>query len=150
MAPSTKLHDTDHVRNVALVGHAGAGKTALLEALLAKTGAIRSAGSIARSKANRATTITRRNSKSGQAISTIQRARYSEKSRIRSNSLQRTVAGEIARWGSGTRKVNDRANGKARIPRWRSIWTVACPSDSDKPCRTLTCLIRSGGVAISP
>ncbi|MBT8441305.1 MAG: elongation factor G [Gammaproteobacteria bacterium] len=44
----TKLHDTDHVRNIALVGHAGAGKTTLLEALLAKTGAIGSAGSLQR------------------------------------------------------------------------------------------------------
>jgi elongation factor G len=41
-----KIHDTEHVRNIALVGHAGAGKTTLLEALLAKTGAIRDPGSV--------------------------------------------------------------------------------------------------------
>ena len=46
MAVSQKLHDTEHVRNIALVGHAGSGKTTLLEALLARTGAIRSAGSV--------------------------------------------------------------------------------------------------------
>jgi len=46
VAASQKLHDTEHVRNVALVGHAGSGKTTLLEALLAKTRAIRSPGSI--------------------------------------------------------------------------------------------------------
>ena len=33
-----KIHDTQHVRNIALVGHAGAGKTTLLEALLARSG----------------------------------------------------------------------------------------------------------------
>lgn len=37
---------TDSIRDIAFVGHAGAGKTTLIEALLAKAGAIRSAGSI--------------------------------------------------------------------------------------------------------
>ncbi len=46
MAASTKRHDTEHVRNIALVGHAGSGKTTLLEALLQKTGAIHAAGSV--------------------------------------------------------------------------------------------------------
>jgi len=48
VAVSQKLHDTEHVRNIALVGHAGSGKTTFLEALLAKTGAIRTAGSVAK------------------------------------------------------------------------------------------------------
>lgn len=46
MAISQEKHDTKHVRNISLVGHAGSGKTTLLEALLAKTGAIRTAGSV--------------------------------------------------------------------------------------------------------
>jgi elongation factor G len=46
VAASPKIHDTEHVRNIALVGHAGAGKTTLLEALLSRAGAIRAAGSI--------------------------------------------------------------------------------------------------------
>ncbi|MFQ5633699.1 MAG: elongation factor G [Gammaproteobacteria bacterium] len=48
MATTQKLHDPAHVRNIALVGHAGSGKTTLLEALLAKTGAVHSAGSVDR------------------------------------------------------------------------------------------------------
>src|SRR5438552_2463642 len=43
-----KIHDTRHVRNIALVGPTGAGKTTLLEAMLARTGAIREAGSVAK------------------------------------------------------------------------------------------------------
>lgn len=46
MVTVQRLHDTEHVRNIALVGHAGSGKTTLLEALLAKTGAIHTAGSV--------------------------------------------------------------------------------------------------------
>jgi len=46
VAPTPKLHDTEHVRNIALVGHAGSGKTTLLEALLAKTRAIPTPGSV--------------------------------------------------------------------------------------------------------
>ena len=38
---------TDQVRNIVLVGHTGAGKTALVEALLAGTGAVLRAGSVA-------------------------------------------------------------------------------------------------------
>ena len=48
VAPTPKLHDTEHVRNIALVGHAGSGKTTLLETLLARTGAIHSPGSVER------------------------------------------------------------------------------------------------------
>jgi elongation factor G len=43
---SLSLHDTQSIRNIAVLGHAGAGKTTLVEALLAKAGAIPSAGSI--------------------------------------------------------------------------------------------------------
>jgi len=41
-----KIHDTQHVRNIALVGHAGAGKTTLLEALLARSGVIGTPGTV--------------------------------------------------------------------------------------------------------
>ncbi len=48
MAADHKVHDTQHIRNIALVGPGGAGKTSLLEAMLAKTGMIRERGSLAR------------------------------------------------------------------------------------------------------
>src|SRR5438552_496146 len=41
-------YSTESIRTVALVGHTGAGKTTLAEALLAKAGAIPSAGSVER------------------------------------------------------------------------------------------------------
>jgi elongation factor G len=48
VAVSQKIHNTECLRNIALVGHAGCGKTTLLEALLVKAGAIHEAGSIER------------------------------------------------------------------------------------------------------
>ena len=39
---------TELIRNIAFVGHAGAGKTTLVEALLSRAGAIRAPGSIAK------------------------------------------------------------------------------------------------------
>ena len=39
-------YTTENIRTVALLGHGGAGKTTLAEALLAKAGAIQVAGSV--------------------------------------------------------------------------------------------------------
>jgi elongation factor G len=46
VAVAQKIHDTHHVRNIALVGSSGSGKTTLLEALLARTGMLREQGSV--------------------------------------------------------------------------------------------------------
>ena len=42
---SYSIHD---IRNIAMVGHAGAGKTSLIEALLHRSGAIHTQGSVSR------------------------------------------------------------------------------------------------------
>ena len=39
-----KVYDADHIRNVAFVGHSGAGKTQLTSALLFDTGAVNRLG----------------------------------------------------------------------------------------------------------
>ena len=46
MTHSVRSHSTESIRNIAILGHAGAGKTTLIEALLAKAGEIRTAGSV--------------------------------------------------------------------------------------------------------
>ena len=46
MNRSVNGHATEDIRNIAMLGHSGAGKTTLIEALLAKAGEIRSAGSV--------------------------------------------------------------------------------------------------------
>jgi len=48
MAQTYRAHHPADIRDIALVGHAGAGKTTLIEALLAKAGAIREPGSVAK------------------------------------------------------------------------------------------------------
>src|SRR5690606_34758712 len=48
MAQTYRAHDPADVRDIALVGHAGSGKTTLIEALLATAGAIESPGSVAK------------------------------------------------------------------------------------------------------
>lgn len=41
-------YSTEDIRNIALVGHSGSGKTTLIEAMLHRSGAISSEGSIER------------------------------------------------------------------------------------------------------
>ena len=46
MNRSVNAHATEGIRNIAVLGHSGTGKTTLIEALLAKAGEIRAAGSV--------------------------------------------------------------------------------------------------------
>lgn len=48
MAQTYRAYAPADIRDIAIVGHAGAGKTTLIEALLAKAGAVRASGSIAK------------------------------------------------------------------------------------------------------
>ena len=41
-----KVYDTSNIRNIAATGHAGSGKTSLVEALLFKSGAITRKGTV--------------------------------------------------------------------------------------------------------